>query len=450
MSTSTTRWSSRTAFIFAASAAAIGLGNIWRFPYMVGQNGGGIFVLVYLACVIILGVPLLIAEIVLGRIGRQNPVSAFINVARNSQRSQWWGIVGGINILAAFLILTYYVVIIGWVLDYLIRAVSGQFVNATEASSLLEFHNLQASHWQMLLTTTAVVTSTMAVIILGIKSGLERAVMIMFPALLVLLCLLLTYSFTTSGFHIGLTFLFKPDWHALTIQTVLLALGQAFFSLNIGMAVTIMFSAFLPKTTPITSSAIAITLADTGFAIISGLIIFPIVFSNDLQASAGPSLIFQTLPIAFGHMPFGSIIGSLFFLLLFFAAFTSAIALLEPPVSWLIENHNCSRTRAVLLSGGACWLLSLGTIASFSFGKHLTIFGLTFYNLLDILTASIMLPLGGLFIAIFTGWCLKQELLTEHLQWPLNHFWIKAWRWALRYFAPIAIAIILLASFKLI
>ncbi len=444
------RWSSRISFVFAASAAAIGLGNIWRFPFMLGQNGGGAFVLIYLAAVVILGVPLLIAEVVLGRTGRKNPIASLAIIAHQSNRSRYWGMLGGLTVLAAFLILTYYVVIVGWVLDYLFRALSGQFTAVTEAASIKDFIAMKSSHWEMLLTDSIVVIGAMSIIILGIKKGLERAVLFMFPALLVLMLVLLGYAMTTGGFTQALVFLFKPDMSEVTSKTVLLALGQAFFSLNIAMGVTIMFSAYLPEKTPIASSAIAIAIADTGIALLSGLIIFPIVFANHLEPNAGPSLIFQTLPIALGSLPLATVIASLFFLLLFFAAFSSVIALLEPTVSWLIENHGLSRAKAVVISGFACWLLSLLTIGSFSHAHYFSLFGVSFFKAIDFITAGIMLPVGGLLLAVFTGWLMSKNIVHDELGWQRRGFWFQSWRFILRYLAPIAILCILLMSFGLI
>ncbi len=444
---SSNHWSSRISFIFAASAAAIGLGNIWRFPYMAGEHGGSAFVLIYLAFVLILGLPLLIAEIVLGKIGRKNPVRSIAQIATHSGRSRIWGWAGGLTILAGFLIMTYYAVIVGWVLDYMIRAMSAEFANATEATSLAAFTALQNSPLQMLFFTSVVVLGAIVINIFGIKKGLERAVMFMFPAMLVLMLLLLGYSITTGYFGDALTFLFKPEMHEVTANTFLEALGQAFFSLNIAMGVTITFSAYLPRNTPIISSAICIAIADTGFAILAGLIIFPVVFAYQVKASVGPSLIFQTLPIAFGRMPAGSLIGSLFFLMLFFAAFSSLIAVLEPAIGWMEETFGLGRVRSVIVVSVACWALSLGTIGSFSAKAHFQLFGITFFKALDFLTASIMLPIGGLLLAVFAGWLMMKKLTEQELGWNTRGFGYRVWQVSLRYIAPIAILFILLSSF---
>jgi neurotransmitter:Na+ symporter, NSS family len=450
MEATSTRWNSRISFIFAASAAAIGLGNIWRFPFIAGANGGGAFVLTYLVCVIILGIPLLIGEIVLGRMGRQNPVRAMAILAKQSNTSRHWGILGGITVLAGFLILTYYVVIAGWVVDYSWRALMGQFTHITEISAAQDFASLQASHWQMLFTDTLVVAAMMAIIFFGIKRGLERAVLIMFPALLVLLFLLLGYAMTTDGFDDGLKFLFHPNFEHYTGKTVLLALGQAFFSLNIAMGITMMFSAYLPEETSVTEAAISVAIADTGFALLAGLIIFPMVFTYQLSPATGPSLIFKTLPLAFSKMPAGSAVASLFFIMLFFAAFSSVIALFEPAVCWLVENHHVNRGKAVLILGFIVWLISLGTIGSFSYKHDFSLFGVTFFQAIDFFTSAIMLPIGGLLIAIFSGWFLTKKLLSDELQWNLKSRAYRTWQWLLRYFAPICIVFILLMSFQII
>lgn len=441
------RWNSRVSFIFATAAAAIGLGNVWRFPYLAGQYGGGAFVLVYIFFVIILGIPLMTSEVMSGRIGRSNPVNSIANVAKLVNRSRYWGLLGGLSVLAAFLILTYYMVISGWVFDYFVRALLGHFKHATELTAIVNFKKLQSSPLQMLFSDSFVTFATVGVIAFGIKRGLERTVMIMFPALVIIMLVLLGYAMTTGGFRQGVVFLFRPDFYALTPKIVLVALGQAFFSLNIAMGIIIMFSAYLPDETPVMSSVVAVCFSDTAIAILAGLVIFPIVFANHLQAASGPSLIFKTLPIAFGHLPFGNIIGALFFLLLLFAAFTSTISLIEPAVSWLMEKFNLSRTKSVMLAGITCWILSFGTIASFSHASQIHIHGITFFKAIDFLTSAIMLPLGGLLIAIFTGWLLPTQTIHDQLGWNVNTGWFKTWRWIKRYFAPIAIVLILLSSF---
>lgn len=441
-----TRWTSRTAFIFAASAAAIGLGNIWRFPFLVGQNGGSAFVLLYLLFVILLGIPLITAEITFGRIGRNNPVKALEHVAIRSNRSREWRFLGGMSMLAGFLILTYYIVIAGWVLDYAMRAFAGHFQYVTEASSRLNFNNMTSNPWQMFITTSLIALSMGITITMGLKKGLERVVLFMFPLLVVILIVLLGYAMLHGDFSQGIHYLFTPNFHALTGKVVLMALGQAFFSLNIGMGITIMFSAYLPKQVPVASSAVIIAIADTSVALLAGMVIFPIVFAYHLSPSAGPGLIFESLPIAFGHIPYGDAIAALFFVMLLFAAFTSVVAMLEMAVAWLDDTFNLKRRKSAWIATFVCWALSLLTILSFTHADHVDLFDVTFYHAIDYLTANIMLPLGGFLSAIFAGWLLDKKLLASELGWNTHSIGFKAWRFLLRFIAPIAIVLILLGA----
>lgn len=444
------RWQSSRSFIFAAAAAAIGLGNVWRFPYLAGQNGGAAFVLVYLLCVAVLGLPLLYSEIVIGLVTRKTPVKAVADLAKQSLVSTRWRWLSVLMLLAAFLIMTYYVVIVGWVLDYTVKALLGQFANLNLDASKSSFQHLQGDWQVMLLNTTLVVVATMAVIYLGIKNGLERAVLFMFPAMLVLMACLLVRAMTTGHFYQGLHFLFALDFNKITIKVVLEALGQAFFSMNIAMGVTMMFSAYLPEGASLKRCTLWIAVADTGFALIAGTIIFPIVFAYHLQPSAGPSLIFQTLPLAFAHMPAASFIASLFFIMLFFAAFSSVIALLEPPVAVIMEHFSLSRIKAVFLVAGVCWLLSLLTIGSFSHPGLFSVFHKTFFAWIDFLTAAIMLPVGGILLAVFVGWKLRRSVVDSIISGGTDTVFCRCWFFILRYIAPCAIILILLMALKII
>ena len=317
------QWSSRFTFILAASAAAVGLGNIWKFPYLTGQNGGGFFVLIYLCCVLIMGIPLMMAEIALGRCGRRNPAGSFKAVATDNHTKPRWRWVGMLCIIAGALILSYYCVIAGWSVAYFLKAAWGKFnhIDAEQAGSM--FQQLMHNPWQLLLWHTLIVITTVYVIAKGLEKGIERAVKYLFPSLVILLAVLIGYGMTTGYFHQAFVFLFDPDLSEIKTETILIAMGQAFFSLSIANGSIMMYGAYVPRNVSITSAAIAISLADTGIALAAGLAIFPIVFANGLSPSAGPGLIFESLPIAFGNMPFGYTLGGLFFLMLVFAAFTS-------------------------------------------------------------------------------------------------------------------------------
>jgi neurotransmitter:Na+ symporter, NSS family len=443
------QWSSRWAFILAASGAAVGLGNIWKFPYIAGENGGGAFVLVYLVCIILLGIPIMTAEIMIGRHGRQNPANSMKSVAEDSGRSQHWFWVGALAIASSFIILSYYGVIAGWALDYVFQALLGHFNQATPQHIDKLFEALVSNPWKLIFWDSLIMGGTISVVVFGVEKGLERSVRFMFPAMLAILLIIVIYSIDTGYFGHGLAFLFHPNFKALTPNSILIALGHAFFTLSLATGSIMMYGAYVPRDTSVPQAALAIAAADTAIALLAGLAIFPIVFANGLQPGAGPGLIFKTLPIAFGHMPYGQFIGVLFFLMLVFAAFTSAISLLEPTVAWLIEQKNLTRGQASMLGGGAMWLLGLGTVFSFNIGANWTLFGLNFFELMDYLTANIMLPLGGLLVAIFTAWRLNKQISRAEFN-PQSSVLYKLWHFALAYISPLMIVIVFLNAIGVI
>lgn len=446
----TNHWSSRFAFVLAAAGAAVGLGNIWRFPYIVGESGGGAFVLVYLGFVIILGIPLIMSEVIIGRRGGQNASSSFRSLAIQNNRSKFWAIAGGSSIIAGFLILSYYCVISGWVFDFLAHSIFYSFkgMNPDQVDNL--FTQVLANPMQMLFWDTLMIALVIYVIARGINKGVEKVVYVMFPALALLIVVLIIYAINSGSFMKGVDFLFRPDFHKLTGQAILLALGQAFFSLSVGSGIMITYGKYVTRETSIARTTIYIALADTVVALVSGLAIFPIIFANGLEASSGPSLIFKTLPVAFSHMPFGDFFAALFFLMLIFAAFTSAIALLEPAVLYLCERFDMNRIKATIGSGLVLWVISIGTIISFNIGADFKIFGLNIFESLDYLTSNIMLPINGLLAAIFTGWFMLKQDTREELQLSTNGLSYKSWRFAVRYIAPIAILIVFLNAIHLV
>ena len=448
--TTSVRWSSKTAFIFAAASAAIGLGNVWRFPFVTGQNGGGAFVLLYLLCVLVLALPLLIAEIALGRMGRQNPISSIKQLALDAGRSYRWAWMGFLMVLTSYLIVTYYVVIVGWVLDYFVRAVQGQLHFTTDVMAKQQFSLLQKNLWSMVVCGAVVVFLACLILVMGIKKGLERAVYVIFPAMFVLLVLLLIYAMTTGHFAQGMAYLFYPDFSKLTAKVFVMALGQAFFSVGVGMGITLMFSAYLPEGMTVIEGAVGVVLADTGFALLAGMIIFPIVFAHHLSPEAGPALIFQTLPLAFSNIPMSTLVASAFFLMLFLAAFSSVIALIEPAVCCVIECYQMQRKKAVLLLGVLCWLLSLCTVGSFVCPEWFSYHGVSFFEALDYLTASIMLPVSGVLMALFVGWCLQAEAMSTELSWSSRSFSFRFWRFCMRWVVPVVIVMILLSAVGLL
>ena len=439
------QWSSRWAFILAATGSAVGLGNIWKFPYITGANGGGAFVLVYLVCIAIIGIPIMMAEVMLGRRGRQSPINAMLSLSEEAGSHRAWQLVGWSGMIAGFLILSYYSVIAGWALAYVFRAGTGMFTGATAEGVDAIYNNLVYDPERVLAWHTLFMVMTMVVVSRGVRGGLEQAVRFLMPALFVILIILDGYAMTTGSFLDGLDFLFKPDFSKITGTGILVALGHAFFTLSLGMGAIMIYGSYMTDDASITKTSFTVAIADTLVALMAGMAIFPIVFANGLEPGAGPGLIFKTLPLAFGQMPGGVFFGMLFFILVVFAAWSSSISLIEPLVAWLVENHGISRVNASVFSGGFAWLLGIATIFSFTKTYHLELFGKTFFDLLDFLTANIMLPLGGLFIALFAAWIMSRQASMEEI--GLNgkaQFGYYLWLYLTRIVTPIAVVVVFL------
>ncbi len=442
----TTMWSSRLAFILAATGSAVGLGNIWKFPYITGENGGGAFVLVYLVCIAVIGIPIMMAEILIGRRGRQNPIFSVSTIAKQEKKSPAWASLAWVSVLAAFLILSFYSVIGGWAIAYAGKAVTGAF-NGLSADSVGNiFGTFLADPIVLTAWHTLFIALVITVVAGGIKAGLERAVMILMPLMFVLMVLLVGYSMTTSGFGQGLEFLFKPDFSKLTTEGILVAMGHAFFTLSLGMGVMLAYGSYVPQDTSIVKTSIIVAIMDTVVALMAGIAIFPIVFSNGLEASAGPGLIFQTLPLAFSKMPGGIFFASLFFILLIFAAWTSAISLLEPVVEWFEEKQGVPRKASAIIIGVLAWLVGLASVLSLNIWADVAPLGFisafegkTVFDLLDFFTANVMLPLAGLLAALFVGWGMSQASTREELNMGDGY---AIWRFLIRYVTPIAVLIV--------
>jgi NSS family neurotransmitter:Na+ symporter len=440
------QWSSRLAFILAASGSAIGLGNIWKFPYLAGDNGGGAFVLVYLLCAVGIGIPIMVAETMLGRRGRRSPINTMRIVTEEAKASRYWPIVGWLGVIAGFLILSYYSVIAGWAMSYILKINSALFEHIDAQGATHLFNAFKDSPEYQGIWHTFFMAVTMFVVSQGVSGGLERLSRYMMPALLVMLLILDFYAMTSGGFGQGFAFLFNPDFSKLTGAGVLVALGQAFFSLGLGMGSIMVYGSYLPKDISIGRASVFVVIADTAVALLAGLAIFPLVFANGLAPAMGPGLIFETLPIAFGQMPGGWLFGMVFFILVFFAAITSAVALIEPAVAFLSEK--ISRGQACLYSGVACWLLGLGTAFSFNIWADVKLFGKTFFELVDVLTAQIMLPIGGVLIAVFAGWVMKPEHSADELSLETAQHY-RIWQVLVRYVAPIGVGLVFLDAMGL-
>ncbi|MBL1261759.1 MAG: sodium-dependent transporter [Thiotrichaceae bacterium] len=439
------QWSSRWVFVLAATGSAVGLGNIWKFPYIVGENGGGAFVLVYLLCIATIGLPVMIAEVMLGRRGRQSPINTMKVLSQEAGRSPLWQLLGWFGVLAGFLILSYYSVIAGWAINYVIEMASGTFTGTSAGQVKTVFDELLGDPLKLTLWHTLFIVVTMVMVAHGVRGGLEKALILLMPALFILLIILLIYAMNSGAFMQGLAFLFTPDFSALTGKGVLIAMGHAFFTLSLGMGAIMVYGSYMRSEDSIARTSIMIVIADTVVALIAGMAIFPIVFANGLEPSAGPGLVFQTLPLAFGQMTGGLFFGTLFFILLLFAAWSSSISLIEPAVAWLVESGKLKRRTASIICGVATWVLGMGTVLSFNRWAEVKLFDMTFFELLDFLAANIMLPLGGLFIALFVGWAMSREskfheMGTKHL------FAFNGWNFLLKYVAPLAVLVVFLQS----
>jgi len=442
-------WSSRFAFVLAAAGSAVGLGNIWKFPYMAGENGGGAFVLLYLLCIALFGLPVMMSEVLLGRRGRSSPVNTMSTLAAEEKRSRAWRLLGLMGVLAGFLILSYYSVIAGWALAYVLETATGTFSGISGDQAGEVFDNLISNPRRLLFWHSVFILLTMVVVVRGVNKGLETAVRILMPALFILIIIMIGYAMLHGDFLESLKFLFAPDFSKLSPEVVLKAMGQAFFSLSLGMGAIMMYGSYLPDDASIATTSFQVAIADTLIAILAGLAIFPIVFANGLEAGQGPGLIFNTLPLAFGQMMGGLIFGTLFFILLVFAAWTSAISLIEPAVAWLVEKFSISRFISSIICGLVAWTVGLGTVYSFNSWKKIDVFdgtfleGKSFFDLLDYLTSNIMLPLGGILICIFAAWLMTEKSRRDELKIKHEGAY-KLWRFLARYLTPIGVVLIFL------
>ena len=425
----------------AAIGFAVGLGNIWRFPYLTGENGGGAFVLVYLLCVALIGVPILMAELLIGRRGRGSPPASIERLALADGASLRWRTLGSVNVLTAFLIQIVYAVVAGWVLRYFYLSIADGFGDATVSSALESFDEMRANTFGAMGWTFLGLGLTGLILVSGVREGIERAVRVLMPMLFVLLVCLAIYNAFAGGFSQALSYLFSPDFSQIDSDMLLAAVGQAFFSIGVAMAGMMTFGAYLPSDVSITRSAFIIVLGDTLVALVAGLVIFPAVFNNGLDPAEGTGLIFQTLPLAFAQMPGGYVVGALFFLLLSVAAVTSMVGLIEPLIVWLRERLGFARPTAVVAVLCAIALCSLISVLSFSLWRELSFFGMRLSALLDFVPNQLLLPLGGLLIAVFAGWTMSKDATAQELGLGVG-LGYALWRTLVRFPVPIAITAI--------
>jgi NSS family neurotransmitter:Na+ symporter len=445
-------WSSRIVFLLAAVGAAVGLGNLWKFPYTAGVSGGAAFVIVYIVAVIFVAIPIVVAELLIGRRGRRSPPGSFQRLAKAASSSPAWRWVGILNITAVFIILSFYSVIAGWALAYVPKFATGIFQGASGDTVTTVFSELLASPGQLALWHAVFIIVTVMIVVRGLQGGIERAVKFLMPALFVMLVALVGYAAVAGDLARALDFLFQADFSKITPQVVLGAVGQAFFSVSVAMGLLIAYGSYLSREISIPRAAVIIAGADTLVALLAGLAIFPLVFANGLDPAEGPGLIFVTLPLAFGHMPAGALFGTLFFLLFIVSALTSSIAVLEPIVAWVDEHRGMRRQVATPLIGLLAWLLGLTTVFSFNIWSDLRPLGAieafadkNLFDIQDFLAVNIMLPLGGLLIAIFVGWVMPSPDCRDELGLA-DSLAYRLWRFLVRYLCPIAVGGILLSN----
>ena len=437
-------WKDNSTFILAAAGSAVGLGNIWKFPYMVGSNGGSAFVIVYLFCILIIGLPVMASEIIIGKYGRKSPINSLKKISIDFQLNKGWKYLGVLGAFAGVLILSYYSVFAGIAFSYMFNIFPSGLENPSKYSTSY-FSSFTASPLKLVLWHSIFIIFTCVIVGYGVIKGIGRSVSFLMPIFFIFIILVAIYSSITGDIDSTLFFLFDPNFSALTPKVIVSAMGQAFFSLSIGMGAIMAYGSYMPENQLIGKTVLSIILLDTFVALIAGIAIFPIVFSNpELMVNAGPSLIFETLPVAFYSLPLGNIFSVLFFVLLSIAALSSSISLLEPFTAWMEEKFKTKRKIIVCISGLLIWIIGLGSIFSFNIWAEIKFFGLNFLEGLDYLTNNIMLPLGGFFIALLTGWILPKNFLEENLN--INSSLFKLFFFCLRYISIGAILLIFLYS----
>jgi len=445
-------WSSRFAFIMASVGAAVGLGNFWRFPYQAGENGGGAFVLIYLAVVVLVCIPLAMSELLIGRRGQSSAIGSVRAVARAEGKSGIWAILAWMGMISSFLVLTYYSVIAGWVMAYIPKAaMPGAFSSGAEAVGE-QFGALVSDPVAIIGWHTLFMAITIWIVSRGLNKGIERAATILMPAFFIMLLFVVFYAMSAGDVPRTLEFLFTPRWEQVNVSMLMAAIAQAFFSVGVGAAILITYGAYLHRDAHLPRSSILISFTDTGVAILAGLAIFPLVFANEaLSPGQGPGLLFVTLPLAFADVPMAQVFGTVFFSLAFFAALTSSIALLEITISWAEENLKMTRRAACLVFGLIAWAFGLTMALSFNVwdntlpGQYLPgVEDRNFFGVVDFFATKVMLPLGGVLVAVFAGWIVSRESAVDEL--GISGAGFRLWRFLVRFLIPIVVGLVLILN----
>ena len=438
--------------MLATIGAAVGLGNLWRFPFVAGQNGGAAFLIIYVGFVLLLGLPVMMAELAMGRRGGGSPVASMRKLADEAGAGRVWTVIGWLSILIPVIGMSYYSIVGGWSIDYVFKAAVNSFAAIDGRESGNAFNLLVASPARLLFFNGLFIAAGVFVVARGVGKGIEAVSRYMMPALFAILVVLVINSIFNADIVRGIDFLFNPRFDEITIGVVFMALGQAFFSLAIGVGVMLTYGAYVPGHVSLPKAAFMIAMADTAVAILAGLAIFPVVFANGLDPADGPGLIFITLPVAFGNMPLGYVVGLLFFVLLFFAAYSSILGMLEPVISYLEEQRGYSRPKMTILTGIICWVLTIGATLSFNVWADLRPLAAipyfaekNIFDLLDFSIANMLLPLNAMLIAVFAGWIMTRQAVLEELG-VQNEALRLFLHIVLRYIAPVLIFAIFYTS----
>jgi len=440
-----TRWTSPGAFLLAAIGAGIGLGNFWRFPYVTGVNGGGAFLLVHFVAMFVIVMPILVAELVIGRRGAGNPVRSMAALAREAGVSPAWRVFGVIGMIATFLVFSYSSVFAGWAVAYVPRMALGHFAGLRPDQVAMEFQAFVAKPTNLMLWHGIFVILTAVLVARGLRDGIERSFKIMMPLLFIILISMVAYAVMTGDMNRTLQFLLSVDFSRLGPRQVLTAIGTAFFTVTVGMGVLMVFGSYLDRSVNLTRAAMMIVGADLAVAFLTGFAVFPVVFAYNLNPSEGPGLVFITMTMAFAQMPAGPVVGALFFLLVTLSALTSGIAALEPLVAWVVERHGWERSEAAIGFCSGAWLLGIFCILSFNSWSDVHPLDFipffaesNFFQIFDALALDLLIPLAGLLLVLFAGWRLKESIVRDELG-ATGKFWFGLWRFLMRYVAPIAL-----------
>lgn len=436
-------WIGKWTFILAASGSAVGLGNIWGFPYKAGTNGGSAFVLIYLACILMIGLPIMISEILIGRRAGNSPVNAMKKIAISSNKSPLWRYVGWSGIFAGVLILSFYSVIAGICLNYIIISAT----STGDITSSDQFAHVISSPQNLLFWHTLFIALTAFIVSAGIKDGIGRMVKILMPMLGMLMIFMVIYAVINGDFNQAMNFLFTPDFSVVTRETLLEAMGQAFFSLGLGMGSIMAYGAYMAKDQNILTNSVSVASLDTLVAILAGIAIFPIIFAFNLEPDRGPGLVFVSMLSAFNQMEYGQFIGPIFFILLSIAALSSSISLLEPGVAYLSEEDIISRRWSAVIISLIAWILGIGSALSFNLWEDLNfISDKNFLGSIEFITNQILLPMGGMFIAIFSGWFVSKSIIKNELG-NINSTIFNLWLFFVKFIAPLGVALIIFFQF---